>query len=132
MGAAAPDGHTPPLVLVVDDEDALRAYMARVLTAAGNRVIVAHDGLEALGIAEVWSDALRLVVTDVNMPSVSGIELATRLRARWPSLPVLYVSGRDIPGDAPAAAFLHKPFTPAALADRAAALLSGLAQATEH
>ena len=101
MGALAPQAPARLVVLVVDDEDLVRGYMARVLSEAGHHVIVAHDGLEALRVIESCAGALNLVVTDVNMPRVSGTELAAGIRLRWPALPVLYVSGRELPDDAP-------------------------------
>ena len=124
MGDCAPQTASRPVVLVVDDDEQMRGYMARVLSDAGHHVLVAHDGLEALAIIESCGGALHLVVTDVNMPRVSGTELAARIKQRWPGLPVLYVTGRELPQDAPVAPRLHKPFLPDVLTARARALLA--------
>jgi CheY-like chemotaxis protein len=124
MGSAAPQGGSCAVVLVVDDEEYVCEYMARILREAGYQVRVAHDGLQALGIVESYGGALDLVVTDVTMPRVTGTELAARIKQRWPGLPILYVTGRHLPEDAPAAPFLQKPFTPDALTSQARALLA--------
>jgi CheY-like chemotaxis protein len=120
-----------PLVLVVDDDELVCEYMARALRNDGHHVLVAHDVLAAWEVVESRAGALHLVVTDVNMPGLSGIELVARIKQRWPRLPVLYVTGRELPPDAPDAPRLRKPFTPAVLAAQARALMAqgGLTQA---
>jgi PAS domain S-box-containing protein len=79
-------------ILVVEDEDAVRTFVERVLTGAGYRVIAASHGAQALAIA---TDAaqLDLLFTDVVMPGMSGVELAAALAATHPGLPVIYASG---------------------------------------
>ena len=79
-------------VLVVDDEDAVRMFVERVLREAGYTTAVAADGAEAIQIAATL-DPFDLVVTDVMMPRMSGDELARRLRASRPLLKVLYLTG---------------------------------------
>lgn len=112
-----------PTVLVVDDEESLRLYMARVLEDDGYIVIEAGNGLEALSLLEGRDTGrVHLVVTDVLMPVMGGKDLATRL-ATWPSSPpVLFVSGShglsDVPGP-----LLRKPFLPADLSALARDLL---------
>src|ERR671932_228860 len=99
------------VALVVDDEEIVCRYMARVLTDAGLHVLEAHDGEEAVALLEnLGPAAVALVVSDIAMPRMNGVELATVIGQRWPSIPVLLVSGqggplRDYPG-----AFLGKPF----------------------
>jgi CheY-like chemotaxis protein len=113
-----------PLVLVVDDDERVCEYMARVLRDDGYHVLVAHDGLAAWGVVESRAGALHLVVTDVTMPGLTGTQLAARLKQRWPRLPVLYVTGRELPTDAPVAPHLRKPFEPEVLAAQARALIA--------
>ena len=113
-----------PLVMVVDDDEQACEYMARVLRDDGYHVLVAHDGLAAWRVVESRAGALHLVVTDVSMPGLTGTELAARIRQRWPRLPVLYVSGRELPPHAPDAPRLQKPFTPEVLAAQARALIA--------
>jgi PAS domain S-box-containing protein len=86
---ASPGGET---VLVVEDEAAVRRAVQRNLERLGYRVIAATDGEDALRIAESL-DGIDLLLSDVVMPGIDGPELACRLRAKWPDLPVLFVTG---------------------------------------
>jgi CheY-like chemotaxis protein len=123
MGSPARSDPQGALVLVVDDQEIVREFMARTLRDAGHTVLEAQDGWEALGLAESYDGTLQLVVTDVTMPRLTGTELVARIKARWPGLPVLYVSGGVVPQD-PATPLLKKPFTPDALIAQAKALLA--------
>jgi two-component system cell cycle sensor histidine kinase/response regulator CckA len=98
-------------VLVVEDADAVRVLTGRILYAGGYQVISVESGAVALERL----DGADVLVTDVVMPGMSGVELAVRARERRPDLPVVFVSGYT--GDAtlatsddPATAFLAKPF----------------------
>ena len=79
-------------VLVVDDEPVIRAFAARALTLAGMDVAVAADGREALQL--VAGDHVRpaVVVTDIEMPGMTGIELAARLLALRPTLRIVMMT----------------------------------------
>ena len=79
-------------VLIVDDEEAVRRFVDRVLRDAGYRTAVAGDGPDALALASKL-DALHILVTDVMMPQMQGDELARRLRQQEPGLKVLYLTG---------------------------------------
>jgi CheY-like chemotaxis protein len=83
-------------VLVAEDDPAVRTMLQRLLREAGFEVRTARHGDEALGMALRASGEFDLVVTDVRMPVMDGLELARRLRERWPGLPVLYISGYDV------------------------------------
>jgi two-component system cell cycle sensor histidine kinase/response regulator CckA len=79
-------------VLLVEDNEAVRAAMAKLLAALGYQVTTAADGVEALErIAEGLG--VDLVLTDLMMPRLGGAELATQLAERRPGLPVLFMSG---------------------------------------
>jgi two-component system cell cycle sensor histidine kinase/response regulator CckA len=97
--------------LVVEDADAVRVLTGRILYAAGYQVIPVENGAAALERL----DAADVLVTDVVMPGMSGVELAAAARERRPGLPVVFVSGYTgnevvaAEGD-PATAFLGKPF----------------------
>ena len=96
--AAAPDDGAFALgdgevILVVEDEAAVRALTVRLLRDRGYRVLEAADGLEALRLCEKRGSPVALVVTDVVMPHMSGRELAEKLRRLWPRVPILFLSG---------------------------------------
>jgi two-component system cell cycle sensor histidine kinase/response regulator CckA len=79
-------------VLVVEDEAPVRRSVARNLVQLGYHVLVAHDGEDALRIAE-GQGRIDLLLTDVVMPGIDGPALAGRMRDRWRELPVLFVTG---------------------------------------
>src|SRR6266850_839281 len=101
-------------VLVVDDEELLRRFMARVMADEGYRVLEAGNGIEALAWFGNGGSPIHLVITDILMPGMGGVELAARLATRSPSPPLLFVSGghRDsvLPGPV-----LRKPCLPSDL-----------------
>jgi two-component system, cell cycle sensor histidine kinase and response regulator CckA len=78
-------------VMVVDDDQAVRDFVDRVLRDAGYRTMVAASGPEAIELAS--KQPIDLLLTDVNMPQMTGDELARRLRLDEPSLKVLYLTG---------------------------------------
>ena len=80
-------------VLLVEDQDAMRTAVQRILGSAGYRVIVAASGAQAIAAAQSHPDPIDLLLTDVVMPEMPGNRLAERLRALHPSLRVLYMSG---------------------------------------
>jgi CheY-like chemotaxis protein len=110
---ASPTSSSPrPVVLVVDDEPVALAVLRRALESH-YQVLTASDGLEALKIIEGSGDEIRVVVTDVRMPRLSGPALAAHLARLKRSPAVLFVSGYtdpDVPGEV-----LAKPFKPEAL-----------------
>ncbi len=80
-------------ILLVEDEEAIRALVARTLRECGYEVLEAPAAAAAIAICESMSDALDLLVSDVVMPGMSGPELVKIIRQRRPDLPVLYLSG---------------------------------------
>ncbi len=110
----------PVTVLIAEDEDLLRALLARTLWAEGYRTLEARDGGVALQMARLTYPHLHLVITDVVMPNVDGRQLGRSLATECPGVPVIYISayppGDMFSRDAPAsAAFLQKPFSTEAL-----------------
>lgn len=107
-------------VLLVDDNDMVRELTGAMLERAGYDVRAAAGPVEALDLADS-SRRVDLLVTDVVMPGMNGIELADRLVERHPEAKVLFTSGHAddrilTPGGVPdGAAFLGKPFTMAEL-----------------
>lgn len=80
-------------VLLVEDEEAVRALTERILTAAGYRVLSAANGTDALRVCGNHTERLHLVLTDVIMPEMSGRELADLIASSRPDTRVLYMSG---------------------------------------
>ena len=78
-------------ILVVDDSESIRAYLASLLTLRGHRVDTAEDGRRALGLIDAGA-APDLVLLDVMMPGADGLEILKRIRERLPRLPVVMVS----------------------------------------
>ncbi|HEX7127012.1 MAG TPA: PAS domain S-box protein [Thermodesulfobacteriota bacterium] len=124
--ATAPGPAGPPAgagtILLVEDDVAVRRLARRILDGAGYRVIEAAGGAEAIRLA--FDDAtppIDLLLTDLVMPQMSGVELARRLTRRQPDLKLLFMSGYAADtlerqgALGPDAPFLEKPFTPAAL-----------------
>jgi two-component system, cell cycle sensor histidine kinase and response regulator CckA len=122
-------------VLIVEDDDALRTVACRALQQCGYEVLVASNGEEALEHCSRHEGGLHLVVTDMVMPEMSGIELAESIALSYPEVKVLLMSGytRDEAARRGIAseryAFLEKPFTPSKLAARVRELLDGRTRA---
>ena len=110
-------------LLVVDDEDAVRKTMKRILESAGYRVLEASGGENALRICAAHGDAIDLLVTDLRMPKMDGRELTCRAREIRPGLRVLLVSGLLEEGP-PRRSVLAKPFSATALLKRVQQLLA--------
>ncbi len=89
----AADPRGTETILLVEDQPALRTMARRVLVRAGYRVIEACNGEEGLAAAGAANGSIGLVLTDLVMPKMSGPELARRLRALTPDLPILFTSG---------------------------------------
>jgi two-component system, cell cycle sensor histidine kinase and response regulator CckA len=104
-------------ILLVEDEDGLRALNARGLASRGYTVLEAGNGVEAIDVLEKADGRVDLVVSDVVMPEMDGPTLARELRIRNPSLKIIFVSGyaedafqKHLPEHGQFA-FLPKPFT---------------------
>ena len=99
-------------ILLVEDEDPVRRLFSTGLARAGYAVHEARNGLEALDVFDRHPDSIDLLVTDLRMPLMGGLELTRKLRARHPTLKVVCISG--FPGEFEADAsvdFLAKPFS---------------------
>jgi CheY-like chemotaxis protein len=134
--AAEPAAETPSeiesaLVLVVEDESAIRELVRRTLESAGLVVIEAENGRQALDIFALGGQPPKLVLSDVIMPVLNGRELSDALADMYPNLPVLFMSGYTgddvlarslLPETAP---FIQKPFAPEELLSRVRRMLAG-------
>ena len=120
-GGGEPHPHGAETILLVEDDETLRSLGEQVLTKSGYKVLVASHGDEALRTSESFADPIHLMVTDLVMPQMSGIDLAGRLTAKRPQTRVLFVSGYNDEAlerqrfVRPGTVFLQKPFTPSVL-----------------
>jgi two-component system cell cycle sensor histidine kinase/response regulator CckA len=111
----------PHIVLLVEDEGALRKLARSILESAGYEVLDAANGREGLALCREHPGPIDLLLSDVVMPELGGRELAERALTIRPGLKVVFMSGyhddsalsETIQKGAP---FLHKPFTPRDLA----------------
>ncbi|MBX3333832.1 MAG: response regulator [Nitrospira sp.] len=122
----SPRGHET--ILLVEDDENVRVLMGGELRKCGYRIVEARNGVEACLVATPYIKKLRLLLTDIVMPGMSGVELARNLRVIKPGLKVLFISGYtdDIgigAGD-PATLYLQKPFTPEVLAEKVREILN--------
>jgi CheY-like chemotaxis protein len=123
----------PSVVMVVDDESAIRSLQRQFLSDAGFSVIDAEDGAAAI---ELVAGAVQpdLVVADLNMPGMNGQEMARQLCTTLPALKVLFVTGHadavfHLKGTLGAdEAYLEKPFTRAGLVEAVSLLIYGRLQ----
>jgi two-component system cell cycle sensor histidine kinase/response regulator CckA len=119
------------MVLLVEDNDAVRDLARQALTSYGYRVLVAANGQQALRIASAHLQSLSLVVTDVVMPVMGGRDLARRIVWSRPDMQILYVSGFTDEGIVrngildEGMSFLPKPFTREVLVKKVRQLLDG-------
>jgi two-component system, cell cycle sensor histidine kinase and response regulator CckA len=102
-------------VLVVDDETAVRRFATRVLDREGYLVVEAKDGIEALELVKKGGITLDVIVSDIVMPRLNGVELMRELAVSHPDLPVILMSGYATAalvelGIAAPCAILPKPF----------------------
>jgi DNA-binding NtrC family response regulator len=86
---------TPPrtgIVLVVDDQESVRALLRRELSNAGHTVLEAGDGAEALHLVRRRNGGVDLILSDVVMPHMNGTELATIVGTEFPEIPIILMS----------------------------------------
>jgi DNA-binding response OmpR family regulator len=134
--ATDPQSAPQPIVLVVDDEQVIADTLAAILSQSGYVALTAYDGTEALEIANLIPP--QMMITDVCMPGMSGIELAIAVREAIPDCKVLLFSGQASTADLLAAArtsgyefeALSKPIHPTELLARVSKSLAGPARDT--
>jgi two-component system, chemotaxis family, chemotaxis protein CheY len=116
-------------LLLVDDDDFARECLRDALAGERYQLREAADGEEAISL--LGHAVPDLVLLDLLMPRMSGLEVLERLRARWPRLPVLVISSLDTKSlvdqalGAGAAGFISKPFHPLEVRDEVSRVLSG-------
>jgi CheY-like chemotaxis protein len=103
-----PNG-SKPQILVVDDEPSFRECLGMLLVSAGYDVVEAENGVNA--VSQLTRTVPDLIVTNLNMPQMSGIELIKHVRSRYPSISIVAMSG-DYQGDAVPAGIIADAFYP--------------------
>jgi CheY-like chemotaxis protein len=118
----AGDGHRAT-ILVVDDNADIRQLARMFLEDAGHTVVTARDGVEGLSHYRKHQSNIRLLLTDITMPNMDGLELASRVLAIDSRLPVLVMSGTDC-ADCRGLERIAKPFRPKELIEAVGRLLN--------
>ena len=98
-------------ILIVDDDPLLLELLTDTLTAIGHETVPAGDGAIALDILQ--TEQFDLMITDIKMPNVDGLQLLKKVRRHYPKMPVLFITGvasREVIGQAEPDGFLAKPF----------------------
>ncbi len=108
MNSLSPIMQDTRRILVVDDEEEVREILAETLVEFGYVVLTAASGEQALPML-AKDNSVAMVITDVRMPGMSGLELADEIRRRWPEVKVVLISGYFLP-QTPPQRFLKKPF----------------------
>lgn len=115
-------------VLVVEDEEGIRGTIAEILAIDGYQVLTARTGQDAFDLVQNGTKPIDMIVTDLVMPNMGGVDLLKAVHKIQPGMRVLFVSGYAVDaaeagelGDAPC---LQKPFTPTALLNRVREVLS--------
>ncbi|MGB0580130.1 MAG: response regulator [Limisphaerales bacterium] len=118
------------LVLIVDDEETVRTTTARMFESAGYQTVLAEDGCEGLSIFKERADEIQLVMLDLTMPHMDGVETFREIRQVRPEASVILMSGyneqeavRHFTGKG-LAGFIQKPFTIKALLGRVREVLA--------
>jgi len=107
-------------VFLVDDDAAILKALSRVLREEGWEVLEARDGLHALDLAATSRSPIDLLISDLGMPHMGGVELAQRMAVECPDMPVAFMSGyafemNEAAQRLPGVDCLEKPFTPSDL-----------------
>jgi len=117
-------------ILVVEDKPALLDLMASALRNSGFNVIVASDGVLAMRLMDEYQNEIGMLISDLVMPGIDGVELARRVIRSGRDIPVLITSGRslyDLPEDLTSngmVGWINKPFRPKDLVQKVRAILS--------
>src|SRR5689334_6059890 len=113
--------HNPGVILLVDDDDSIRRLVKKILEAAGYSVIAATDGDLGLETFRQHQKAIALLLTDVAMPKMNGLDLADSVLELDPALPVIFMSATECADRG--YGYVAKPFRAAELLGRIGAVL---------
>lgn len=116
-------------ILVAEDEVPMREFIRRVLVARGHDVVAVSDGAEA--VLQLTRQSFDLLLTDIGMPNMDGVELALKAARDWPATRMLMMSGLSVERQQAhgigqlASAVLQKPFSMVALNEAVEKALAG-------
>src|SRR6516225_10553698 len=99
------------VILVVDDDESVRRLVSTTLQLAGNRILTAANGEEAVAIYRSYADQINVVVTDMNMPVMDGVQEILRIRMTNPGAKVICMTGDSADRCPEGVALLSKPFS---------------------
>jgi two-component system cell cycle sensor histidine kinase/response regulator CckA len=112
---------TSLVVLLADDELVVRSLAQSILTRAGYRVLNAVDGEHALEVSRGYSGPIDILLTDVKMPKMDGVELSARIIMERPGIKILFMSGKEsgeLMVHGKKMEFLRKPFAARDLSEK--------------
>lgn len=109
---------TPAVVLLVEDEELVRRSVEAALEVRGYEVLSAASAEEAMHISSAFAGRIHLMLSDLVMPGLSGLELLDKIRVQRPDIRVLLMSGYSLATSIPDGDLFRKPFTPSALVER--------------
>jgi len=99
------------VILLADDEASVRRLIEVMLGRGSYRLLIASDGAEALGMSRAYQERIHLLLSDIDMPGMSGVELAHSIVAERPEVRVLLISADPVNADRSELPFIAKPFT---------------------
>ena len=119
-----------PAILVVDDDASVLEFARRTLDQEGYRVTTARSAEEALAVVSHPEAGVEVLVTDISMPRVTGLQLARQVRHVTPETKIVFMSGvHDLRSRTEGDAWIQKPFTPNELLERVHSVLETEAKA---
>ena len=116
------------VILIAEDEVMIRNLVRHILQAEGHEILAAADGYEALELSRRYAGNIDLLITDVKMPRMDGLELIEKLVKERPNIRVMVMSGHvaeEVRGKQPGFAFLQKPFPPRVFLTKVKEVLGG-------
>lgn len=116
--SSTPSAEHQPTILVIEDNELVRLGITATLVREGYLALTASTGHDAMGILHQSVTPIDVVLLDVHLPDINGVDLCVRLRERYPDLPVIVCSGEATPEEVAhllrlgARRYFQKPFTP--------------------